>query len=273
MSQSRGRLSCRHSTPSRIAWVLVAGLVALPSAGARAVTIGSTVFPLGELAFPDATACLDPGGCSGEVLVVDASFDPIAPAQALLGHELGLVAVDLGREDVLQIRFPAPLRDQPGPDLFLAQAQFVGDLASPDVCGGSGPAGVHDAEIRLDGGAAWQAIPCSAFSEDAAAGFSTVFYADPEIKSDAYRLWIATVDLAALGMAPDTAIAGFDLRGPEGGGLDAAITGSLNVPEAGPTLLLGLALGSLAAIHQSRWSRRRPAGARETAQLAGEVGS
>jgi len=169
MSHARGRLARPDSTRRRIAASLVAVLVALPSAGSQALTIGSTAFPLGELAFPDAVVCLDAGGCAGEVLVVDASYDPVSPAQALLGHDLGLVAVGLGPEDVLQLRFPAPLHDEPGPDLLLAQARFIGDLASLQACGGSGAAGVAGAEVRLAGDATWHAIPCTAFAEDAAA--------------------------------------------------------------------------------------------------------
>jgi hypothetical protein len=269
MRLAPGRVPRRRRLWSRGAWLLAGTLAAAPGAGAT--VIGGTLFPLGELAFPDLVTCLDAGGCGGEVLVVDASFDPVSPAQALIGHELGLVAVDLGPEDVLAIRFPVPIRDQPGPDLLLGQAQFLGELGGASSCAGSGAAAVHGAGIRAAGATGWHALGCADFEEDAGAGVTTVFYADPEIKSDAYALWIAAVDLAALGVAPGATIDGFDLRGPQGGGLDAALAGNLNVPEPGTPALLLLACAALAATRRSARGLLGRAPAAEPAQLARQI--
>ncbi|RIL07556.1 MAG: hypothetical protein DCC71_02735 [Proteobacteria bacterium] len=257
-------------------------LALLAPHASTAVTIGGTEFPMGELAFPNATECLGPGSCGGEVIVVDALYDPIAPEQALLGHALGLVAVDLGSEAAIAVRFPFGVRNLEGPDLYLAQAQFVGDLASLATCGASGAADVDGAEIRLAGETTWHAVPCDAFAEDAAADVSYVFYADPEVRSDAYALWSVTLDLGDLGVAPGASVEGFDLRGSGDGGFDAAIAGSLNVPEPSSLLLLEASIGSVAAFRGSAARRRRArdrggrvgplarSGAREPAQLARE---
>jgi hypothetical protein len=162
------------------------------------ITVGEVTLPLGEAAFPSSAACLDPEGCGAEILYLGGP--PLFPFRSVTDafspeHILDVVAVDLDDADVFRLDFPTPIENQPGPDLYLAQARFVADLAFGD------PEGINDFDVRLSA-STWRTVVASRFRRDEVVPAATIWYGDPEIKSDAYRLWFAFVDLDELGVLP-----------------------------------------------------------------------
>jgi hypothetical protein len=196
---------------------------------AQTVTIGSTSFPKGELAFPVEATCIAADGCGGGVFLLDSNLQPVARVRALVGHDLGLVAVDLDSSDEIRLRFDSPIQNDAGAELYLAQSEFLTALADP-----AGP-GTNDVQIRPEGVADWCTVSATRFAHDPAAGTPTVFYSDPEIKSDAYRLWFCVVDLSECGVAAGQAILQLDVRGGPGSGskIDLAVVGNVN-PDPDP---------------------------------------
>lgn len=223
---------------------LVASMLVLAtsqSAEAQALSVGATEFPRGEVAFPSSASCVSADGCGNGVLVLDAQFRPVSRPGALVGHDLGLVVIDL-EDSEIRLRFDAPIVNAAGGELYLAQAEFLGTLADPP-----GQA-AKTVEIRLEGSATWCSVPPAQFARDDTAGVPTVYYSDPEIKSDGYRLWFALVDLSSCGLGPGQTVATLDVRGVPGAKLDLALVGNTNAALA-PVPALGsrgsFALGAL----------------------------
>lgn len=197
---------------------------------AQTVTVGATDFPLGENAFPNVSQCLDPTGCGSEdyrlVDFTDPLLRPVSITRALLGHRLDFVAIDLDSLDAIHLVFPAPIANQNGADVYVAQAAFQAALKDAN--------GLNEVQIRF-GSSDWHTIPQSQFVRDAGV-LPTIFYQDPEIKSDAYQLWFATLDLSDFGFAADQTIGEVTIRGvvnASHSGLDAAIVGNLNSSPSG----------------------------------------
>lgn len=227
--------------------LLVLMLIASPAAAAP-VTIGGTVFPLGEAAFPTGSTCLTPP-CGGEVPLQDANRNPVPPEAALLGHDLSLVVFDMDDTDEFRLTFSQPIVNLPGDDLYLAQADFItGGVDIED--------GIHDMQVRFDNSATWHTLGSAAeFGQDPLAGAPIVNFADPEPKSAGYSLWFTKQDLSDFGYAPGESISGLELRGPAGGGLDAVMAGNLSIPEPGSCAMLGAGILGLTIAR----SRRRGA--------------
>jgi hypothetical protein len=202
-------------------------LLSSVSAFAQPITIGETEFPLGESAFPSASECLDPSGCGSEdnklIDFSDPLLRPVAAANALLGHRLDLTTIDLDDVDEIHLTFPVPIANQNGVDIYIGQAEFLADLADVE--------GLNDVQMRFGSAQDWHTISRSQFARDADV-LATVFYQDPEIKSDAYRLWFVKLDLADFGIAADQTFNTVSIRGvvnSSGSGLDAPIVGNLNL--------------------------------------------
>jgi hypothetical protein len=207
--------------------VSMAMLLLDPARATAQVTVGETTFPLGLSAFPSDSQCLGPGDCIDDLMLLDWSLHFVAPRQALLGLRLDVVAIDIEEQDLFRLTFSRPIRNQLGEDLYLGQACF---LASPLGDG------VHDVEVRAvqDGvPGAWARVAAGEFHMDLLLPAQTVYYADPEIKSNAYVLWLARIDLERLGVAPGDSSAQIELRGTQdvgSGKLDAKLVGNLNEP-------------------------------------------
>ena len=201
-------------------------MCASASSIAQGVVIGSTSFPLGERAFPSASECLSQDGCGSEdyrlVDFSDPLLRPVPAIRALLGRRLDLVAIDLDAMDEVRLTFPEPIINRGGDDLYLAQGEFVADLADA--------VGLNDVQVRFGDSPVWHTVPGNVFVPDTGL-LPTVFYQDPEIKSDAYQLWFAKVDLSAFGLAPDGAVTQVTIRGvvnAGASGLDLSVVGNLN---------------------------------------------
>jgi hypothetical protein len=213
--------------------LLVALLTGAPVA-AQPVTIGATQFPHGEDAFPDAAACVTvETGCGGNKLLLGPppGYIPVSFPNALLGHRLDLVALDIDNNDEILLEFPIPILNRPGPDIYLGQAQFTpgGGLD------GFGEIKPVDVQVRFDPAGAWHTVARTGFMVDASVHYvmRTVFYGDPEIKSDTYTLWMIHLDLSDLGFAPDQGITQLRIRGGLGAKADLVLVGSLNARPAG----------------------------------------
>jgi len=228
-----------------MAYVLIVVMLIASPAAAAPVTIGGTMFPLGEAAFPSGSTCLTPP-CGGEVPLHDASWNPVPPEDALLGHDLSLVVIDMDDADEFQLTFAQPIVNLPGEDLYLAQAEFVtGGVDLED--------GIHDMQVRFDDSPTWHTLGSAQFSQDPLAGGLIVNFADPEPKSAGYSLWFTKQDLSDFGFAPGESISGLDLRGATGGGgLDAVLAGNLVIPEPGTSALLGAGILGLALARRRR---------------------
>ncbi len=222
-------------------------LIGMP-AMAQTVTIGTTNFPLGEDAFPNASECLDTTGCSsGDNILVD-NLDPlkraVSPARALLGHRLDLVALDLDAPDAIRLLFPVPIVNQAGPDVYIGQVLFRGALD------GLGDAqGINDVGVRIGASPTWHPFTVDEFTGDLDfVGPAYVTYQDPELKQSSYGLqdrppplpplagfWFITLDLSDFGFSEGDQVQEITIRGSTnlaGSGLDAAIVGNLNSSQA-----------------------------------------
>jgi hypothetical protein len=187
------------------------------------ITIGSTTFPMGERAFPTEAEFF---GNVGNLALDPNLIDFIGPAQALIGHRLDYVVIDASNRAQWELVFGEPIGDDPGPDLMIGQAEFL--------IGGDGlrsrPA-LNRIDWRFPGGL-WREVPVSAFTLDILAGVTSIFYADPNVKTDAFRLWRALVDIGPLpaGFGSTTTI---EIRAHNNGansphrGTDLVIIGSL----------------------------------------------
>jgi hypothetical protein len=87
-------------------------------------------------------------------------------------------------------------------------------------------------------------VAATRFRLDGLVPAATIWYGDPEIKSDAYRLWYALVDLDELGAAPGETTRVIQIRGPpaqaiDTRGLDVVTAASLNDPAPRPLLVRG----------------------------------
>jgi hypothetical protein len=239
-------------------WLLLDAILlvcsAVPAIG-QPIDVGQTSFPLGELAFPDGSACLDPTGCGSEDFSVHDSTHPlkppVSPAAALLGHRLDLVALDLDGTDEMQLSFPVPIANLPGDDLYVAQALFIGELGDAQ--------GINDLEIRFGATATWHVVSLTTFVEDESV-LVFVTYSDPELKQDAYYPRIATLDLSDFGFAAGATVQQLVIRGSVNlgsSGLDLAVVGNLNEAPAAVPALSSLGVGTLAALLlcAGRWAQ------------------
>lgn len=227
---------------------LLMAVILLLGPAARAmgqpIDVGQTSFPLGLAAFPDASECLDPTGCGSEDLVVHDStlppIPPVSPAAALRGHRLHLVALDLDGADAIRLEFPRPIANQAGDDLYIGQAMFLTQLGDAQ--------GINELEVRLGESMIWHGIDLLRFTRDDSVT-PVVTFSDPELKQDAYQLWITRLDLSEFGLAAGATIDRVFVRGTinlGGSGLDLAVLGNLNAGPAVPALP-ALGMGALVA--------------------------
>jgi hypothetical protein len=209
-----------------LAIAVLVGIAPQAAAGTE-TRIGSTVFFHGPDAFPNVVQCLDPTGCGGSVFLLDPQLHPVTARAALLGANLNLVAINVDQTDQFRLSFPVPIRNLYGDDLYLGQAEFLADLAQAVE--------VNDIEVRFQGSDEWHTIPASAFVRETALAPPTVYYSDPEIKTDAYRLWFAKLNLSDFGFQANAQIASLDVRGvaAAGSATDIVVIGNLNSCETG----------------------------------------
>jgi hypothetical protein len=132
------------------------------------------------------------------------------------------VALEIDNNDEIRLGFPIPITNEPGDDIYIAQAEFLSDLADPV---GTKPV---DVQVRFSDTGVWQTISRTGFVRDSTVGTPTIYYSDPEIKSDAYRLWFQKLDLSNFGFAPGKTINEIRIRGGVGPTLDAVVVGNLN---------------------------------------------
>jgi hypothetical protein len=196
-------------------------LLALPAGGD--VIIGQTHFPAGELAFPSTVECVAPsGGCAPGNSLLDFNFEFVTATQALVGHRLDLVAINVDSNDQFRLHFPVPIVNEEGTDLYLGQAEFLATLEQvPEV---------NDLAIRLPDSTSWQVIPAGLFAHDPLAGVTSVWYADPEVKTEAHKLWFATLDLSSYGLESGAEIPYLDVAGSSlpGSKADLVVVGHFN---------------------------------------------
>lgn len=244
----------------RYVFVTVA-LLMTQTVNASATSVGSTDLPLGEAAFATTATCQDNDGCGASITYLSAPPDlTILSVNSGLtaAHILDVVATDLFLDDVFRLQFSQPIRNEPGSDLYLAQAKFLGQTLMDAV-------GVNEFGLSFDNGSTWSTVPATDFAEDMTLGPETVWFGDPDAMSDAYTLWFAAIDLSDLGLAADLAIDRLDIRGvPRPGGrgtegLDVVTVASLNRPMVAPIplpatlpLLLSAVFALGAAVHFGR---------------------
>lgn len=135
----------------------------------------------------------------------------------------------------IRLDFSYPIVNQPGPDLYLAQAQFLSNRL------GFGSADVNGFGLKFDKDpTSWRNVSASDFKEDAAFAAKTIYYTDGSVvESEAYRLWFATVDLSDFGYGLNDSIDAFNVRGADVGiqedeKLDIVTIANLNAPAVVP---------------------------------------
>jgi hypothetical protein len=215
-------------------------LLAVPAAYGQSVFVGETEIPLGVDAFAAQAECLNAGGCGTNIgyLGPPPSYPIYSLASGLTAdHILEVVPTDLGNADVVRLDFAVPIQNADGPDLYLGQAEYFGDLSKLDTVK------VNDFEVSLDN-VSWTTFQASGFVRDSVVSTQYIYYSDPEIKSDAYQLWYATVDIGDLGVAPGEAVSTLYIRGPDLSGLpetvslDAVTVANLNQREFNPEIVI-----------------------------------
>lgn len=199
------------------------------------ISIGEVTLPLGPLAFPRQVQCLSPvGACGGHYYY----FEPVPPyrqlgwGNSLYGENLGeAVFADASDQDDLRLVFPVPVRNQPGPDLYLAQAEFLsGQLGLID-------GGLHPFSIRFRGEASWHTLAPDQFQVDLVEPLHGIVTSDAvggQLVGSLYATWYHLLDLSDYGFGPSDCVHELNIRGPavpswpETAGLDVVAVASLN---------------------------------------------
>lgn len=205
--------------------------------------IGETTLALGDHAFAYRAECVAASGCP-----LDIGFNGGPPLFPFLGttggltfeYTLGSIVADMNDEHDWRLDYPVPIVNEPGPDLYLAQAEFVGELGLFDT------EGIQDFSLHFDNAPGWHTVPATQFVEDQAFGPHTVYWTDGgPLESDAYYLWYAVIDLTDYGYAPGESLTGLNVRGPavpdwpDTVGLDVVTVASLNATFPGDWEYLG----------------------------------
>lgn len=234
----------RTARPAALMLALAAG------ASTQPLVIGEVEIPLGDDAFPVLMQCTFGGVCGGDEYVYYAGDGAtvVASDAGLLGLALlDVVISDLTLEDDLRLSFPGTIVNEPGPDIYLAQAHYLsGPLAQDDI--------VRDTGLRFCNAPEGVVVPKEAFTLDALFGTHTTWIAPtggaPE--ASVYELWYTLVDLSDYGYlegefvprihvwTPDTPAepltAGLDvvavlkLNGAAWANLGGALAGTLGAP-------------------------------------------
>jgi hypothetical protein len=204
-------------------------ILAAGSLAAEPITIGEIQIPLGPAAFAGSVQCLDENGCGAHISYSDLRrIIPTThgPRDSTEHTCFEVVLSDLRLVDVVQLDF-AGITNQPGPDLYLAQARYVaGPLGFMDDS-------INDFDLRVESGD-WVTIAAGAFVQDAVLPLLTVYTFESEIEASAYYLSYTLVDLSDLGIAPGAVVTRLENtwhrcpRRPSTLGLDVVTVASLN---------------------------------------------
>ncbi len=214
---------------------LQCALVAAACAGAAAsIDVGETTVPLGEDAFATIVQCLNTGEPCGGLISPNSGppdYQPLGVFNSLRASNiLDAVFVDVDENDTIGLIFPVPIYNNPGEDLYLAQAFFLGNGL------GFGSADINGFMLSADDGATWYHVPPSAFVPDSIETAVPFWYFDDgPAKAEAYDLWYARVDLGLLGVAAGNAtsvlwISAADVGVQPDEKLDIVTIANLNVP-------------------------------------------
>ena len=228
-------------------------VAAIAGAGARAsLDIGETTIPLGEDAFAAAVLCLNTDRPCGGLIAPNSGppdYEFIGLYTSLTAsHILDSVFVDLADEDIIRVVYPVPILNGPGDDLYLGQAQFLGN----DL--GFGNAAINGFMISVDNMATWHHVPPTAFTPDSIETSVPFWYADEgPVEGEPYALWYATVDLGSFNVAPGQSIQSLWISAADVGSLgteklDIVTVANLNTEPGCPGDLTGDGVLDLADI-------------------------
>ena len=223
-------------------------------------TLGETTFPRGVDAFPDQVTCLNADEpCGAPILFSELPFlSFISPASTLeADHVLDGAYTDLTDEDNLRLDYPVPIANQPGPDLYLAQARYIAsDLAlfAPSI---------NDFGIKFDNAPnTWHTIAADQFVEDAVLPAQSIVFTDGgALEGAAFEVWFNLVELSDFGFAPSASITGLNIRGTNNpandtAALDVVAVTNLNVvPDPSSLTLLVLGGTQLTNRRRKHWLR------------------
>ena len=206
----------------RILLTAVVVLLAINSASAGSIFIGTTEFELGENAFPYLVT--QEAGPTN-------SYAGILGTDGLTGHDLDTGAFNLDSGDIFELNFPVPIVNQVGADIYFTDSRFSTDAL--------------DIDISLGG--SYYTIQPSAFTDTGV---------DSVIRNTnlGFDLFAAEIDMSDFGFALGESISVLRIRGVSQS--DPIVIGNLNsanvVPLPGAVWLgLGL-LGTLGAVRRLR---------------------
>ena len=206
----------------RILLTAVVVLLAINSASAGSIFIGTTEFELGENAFPYLVT--QEAGPTN-------SYAGILGTDGLTGHDLDTGAFNLDSGDIFELNFPVPIVNQVGADIYFTDSRFSTDAL--------------DIDISLGG--SYYTIQASAFTDTGV---------DSVIRNTnlGFDLFAAEIDMSDFGFALGESISVLRIRGVSQS--DPIVIGNLNsanvVPLPGAVWLgLGL-LGTLGAVRRLR---------------------
>lgn len=228
------------SRPFRLL-VLVPILVAALSAISRTqpVTIGEISLPLGQDAFAADVQCVGVRPtCGGEWNYL--RYSPTVPNWQFLPATGGLtgeylyevVISDLNHEDDILLLFDPPIQNQPGADLYLAQARYIAGNGL-----GLFNQSLNELQFRTREMISWQTLEEAAFQRDLVDPGHIVISNDPpgwDPVGTPYEIWYHLVDLTDLGYEPCASIREVHVRGPqvpswpETAGLDVVAVANMN---------------------------------------------
>ena len=206
----------------RILLTAVVVLLAINSASAGSIFIGTTEFEWGENAFPYLVT--QEAGPTN-------SYAGILGTDGLTGHDLDTGAFNLDSGDIFELNFPVPIVNQVGADIYFTDSRFSTDAL--------------DIDISLGG--SYYTIQASAFTDTGV---------DSVIRNTnlGFDLFAAEIDMSDFGFALGESISVLRIRGVSQS--DPIVIGNLNsanvVPLPGAVWLgLGL-LGTLGAVRRLR---------------------
>ena len=206
----------------RILLTAVVVLLAINSASAGSIFIGTTEFESGENAFPYLVT--QEAGPTN-------SYAGILGTDGLTGHDLDTGAFNLDSGDIFELNFPVPIVNQVGADIYFTDSRFSTDAL--------------DIDISLGG--SYYTIQASAFTDTGV---------DSVIRNTnlGFDLFAAEIDMSDFGFALGESISVLRIRGVSQS--DPIVIGNLNsanvVPLPGAVWLgLGL-LGTLGAVRRLR---------------------